>query len=400
MIGQEFDFEILLGVSQETEDQLLKRLETVISQGLIVEVPLEKSEFRFSDNRIREMLLDDLIQIKRARYHLKIAEAMEKVYSKKLERHAEAIAHHFSEGADIERCVKYSVIAGDLNKSIYAYEPAIKDYRQVVELLDLQGEKDVEKAALLEKLGACYAFAGQLRNSMQSYEQALGIFEKSHDNKACARVCREIAEAITNVKGEPGAQEATVVMKRGLNYLQGEPDSFEAASAYYSLAWFLGLMDQFDEANMWAEKALEVGKKTNNDQAVAGALSMQGSYLTDTGKIDEGLPLWQQAYEVALQHEDLLVARNCVFNLSFYTYPRNLGKARELALKAIELAKNTNLMNSEARGLWWLSVIDWLRGDWASSLEQFQKADAIMERLGIGVDITTVEHEAWRGWYR
>ena len=126
---------------------------------------------------------------------------------------------------------------------------------------------------------------------------------------------------------------------------------------------------------------------------------MQGSYLTDTGKIDEGLPLWQQAYEVALQHEDLLVARNCVFNLSFYTYPRNLGKARELALKAIELAKNTNLMNSEARGLWWLSVIDWLRGDWASSLEQFQKADAIMERLGIGVDITTVEHEAWRGWY-
>ena len=399
VIGPEFDFEVLLGVSQETEDQLVQRLEAVISQGLVVEVPLEKSKFRFSDNRIREMLLDDLIQIKRARYHLKIAEAMEKLYSKKLERHAEAIANHFSEGADIERCVKYSVIAGDLNKSIYAYEPAIKDYRRAVEVLDLQGEKEAEKAALLEKLGACYAFAGQLQNSMQSYEQALGIFEKSHDNKACARACREIAEAITTVKGEPGAQEATIVMKRGLNYLQGEPDSSEAASTYYSLAWYLGLMDQFDEANMWVAKALEVGKKTNNIQAVAGALSIQASYLTDTGKIDEGLPLWQQAYELALQHEDLLVARTCAFNLSFYTYPRNLGKARELTLKAIELAKSANLMVSEARGLWWLSVIDWLRGDWASSLEQFQKADAIMERLGIGVDITTVEHEAWRGWY-
>ena len=399
VIGPEFDFEVLLEVSQETEDQLVQRLEAVISQGLVVEVPREKSKFRFSDNRIREMLLDELIQIKRARYHLKIAEAMEKLYSKKLDEHAEAIANHFSEGGDIERCVKYSVIAGDLNKSIYAYEPAIRDYRRAVELLDLEGEKEGEKAALLEKLGACYAFTGQLHESMQSYERALEIFEKSRDNKACARACREIAEAITTVKGEPGAQEATIVMKRGLNYLQGEPDSSEAASTYYSLAWFLGLMDQFDEANMWVEKALEVGKKTNNNQAVAGALSMQGSYLTDTGKIDEGLPLWQQAYEIALQHEDLLVARNCVFNLSFYTYPRDLGKARELALKCIELAKSANLMNSEARGLWWLSVIDWLRGDWASALEQFQKADAIMERLGIGVDITTVEHEAWRGWY-
>ena len=399
VIGPEFDFEILLEVSKATEDQLVQRLEAVISQGLVVEVPREKSKFRFSDNRIREMLLDDLIQIKRARYHLKIAEAMEKLYSKKLDRHAEAIANHFSEGGDIERCIKYSVIAGDLNKSIYAYEPAIKDYRRAVELLDLEGEKAGEKATLLEKLGACYAFTGQLKNSTQSYEQALSIFEKSHDNKACARTCREIAEAITTVKGEPGAQEATIVMKRGLNYLQGEPDSSEAASTYYSLAWFLGLMDQFDEANMWVEKALEVGKKTNNTQAVAGALSMQGSYLTDTGKIDEGLPLWDQAYELALQHEDLLVARNCVFNLSFYTYPRNLGKAREFALKAVELAKSANLMTSEARGLWWLSVLDWLRGDWASALEQFRKADAIMERLGIGIDITTVEHEAWRGWY-
>jgi len=399
VIGPEFDFEILLEVSKATEDQLVQRLEAVISQGLVVEVPREKSKFRFSDNRIREMLLDDLIQIKRARYHLKIAEAMEKLYSKKLDRHAEAIANHFSEGGDIERCIKYSVIAGDLNKSIYAYEPAIKDYRRAVELLDLEGEKAGETATLLEKLGACYAFTGHLKNSTQSYEQALSIFEKSHDNKACARTCREIAEAITTVKSEPGAQEATIVMKRGLNYLQGEPDSSEAASTYYSLAWFLGLMDQFDEANMWAEKALEVGKKTNNTQAVAGALSMQGSYLTDTGKIDEGLPLWHQAYELALQHEDLLVARNCVFNLSFYTYPRNLGKAREFALKAVELAKSANLMTSEARGLWWLSVLDWLRGDWASALEQFQKSDAIMERLGIGIDITTVEHEAWRGWY-
>jgi tetratricopeptide (TPR) repeat protein len=366
---------------------------------LIVEVPHERSKFRFVDNRIRELLLDDLIQIKRARYHLKIAEAMEKIYTGKLERYAEPIANHFSEGGDTERCIKYSIVAGDLNKTIHAYEPAIRDYRRAVELLDLEGEREDEKAHLLEKLGASYAFAGQLQSSTQSYEKALSIFEKAHDNMACARTCRETAEAIVFAKSEVGVQEATTILRRGLNYLHGEPDSSEAASTYSKLAFNHAIMDQFDEANMWAEKALDVGKKTNNVTAVAEALSVQASYLTDTGKIDEGLPLWQQAYELALQRGDNTVARTCVFNLSIYTYPRDIAKARELALKSVELAEDANLMLSEARGLWWLSVLDWLRGEWAMASEEFQKADVIMERLGLGIEASTVELDGWRGLY-
>ena len=399
VMGPEFDFEVLLEVSQATEDQLVQRLETAISQGLIVEVPRERSKFRFSDNRIREMLLDDLIQIKRARYHLKIAEAMEKLYSKKLDRHVEAIANHFSEGGDTERCVKYSVAAGDFNKSVHVYEPAIRDYRRAVELLDLEGGKEEEMTSLLEKLGACYAFAGQLRNSRQSYERALSIFERKGDHKACARTCREIAEAVNAVKLETGVEEAATILRRGLNYLEGEPDSDEAASTYSSLAFSLAIMDQFDEANMWAEKALEVGKKTNNFRAVAEALSIQGSYLTDSGKIDEGLPLWQQAYELALRHGDDLVARICAFNLSIYAYPRDMAKAREWALKSIELAHNGNIMISEARGWYWVSILDWLRGEWTSAHEQLQKASGIMERVGIGDPLSKVELEAWKGWF-
>jgi tetratricopeptide (TPR) repeat protein len=343
------------------------------------------------------MLLDDLIQIKRARYHLKIAEAMEKLYSKKLDRHVEAIANHFSEGGDTERCIKYSVAAGDFNKSVHAYEPAIRDYRRAEELLDLEGGKEEVKTSLLEKLGACYAFAGQLQNSRQSYERALSIFERKGDNKACARTCREIAEAINAVKLEAGVQEAATTLRRALNYLQGEPDSDEAASTYSSLAASLGIMDQYDEANIWADKALEVGKKTNNFRAVAEALGIKGSYLTDTGKINEGLPLWQQAYELALQHGEDSIARICAFNISIYTYPRDMAKAREWALKSIELAQNANIMISEARGWYWVSILDWIRGEWTSAQEQLQKASGIMERVGVGDPLSKVELEAWKG---
>ena len=100
VIGSEFEFEVLREVTQTQEDTLLERLEESITGGLISEVPNRKDVFRFADNRIREQLLGDLIRSRRIRYHVKIAEAMEKAYSKVLVNQAETIAAHFSEGGD------------------------------------------------------------------------------------------------------------------------------------------------------------------------------------------------------------------------------------------------------------------------------------------------------------
>jgi len=84
VIGPEFDFDVLRESIQENEMSLLEHLESTIAHGLIVEVPHEKNRFKFADNRMRELLLEDLIQMRLVRFHLKIAEAMEKVYSKNL----------------------------------------------------------------------------------------------------------------------------------------------------------------------------------------------------------------------------------------------------------------------------------------------------------------------------
>ena len=395
--GEEFDFEVVREAAQLDEDALLQRLEKIFSAGLVGEVSHQKGVFRFADNRIRELLLGDLIQVRRARYHLKVAEAIEKMYAKNIDRYAKILAYHFTEASDIPRATKYSIMAGDKSRAMYAYEPAANEYKRALDLIELEEGSEQEKALTLEKLGECYAGIGQLENATQCYEQALAIFEKSHDNKACARACQGLATAILSVKAEAGAQEATLVVKRGLKYIEGEPESAEAATIYCQLAWNHGLMDQYDEANAWAEKAIQVGKSTNNSEAVAGALMVQAAYLTDTGKIDDGLRLWQQAFELSLKHEDYSTARLAVFNLSIYTYPRDLSKARELALRSLDLAKRMNFILGEARSCWILAVIDWFRGDWAAATEQIQKASTLIERLGGASSVA--ETEAWKGWF-
>ena len=395
VIGSEFDFEVLREVAQIDEDKLLERLETALASGLVREP--QRGVFRFVDNRVRELMLDDLSKIRRGKYHEKIAEAMEKAYAKSLDRHAELIASHAYEADDAERATRFSIIAGDRNRAIHAYEQAVNDYRRALDLINLEGGRDQEKAAIIEKLAECYRIAGQLQNSTRYYQEALEIFEKQHDSKACARACLGLSRTSIGTKGVTGTREAILVLRRGIKYLEAEPESHEAASIYAQLAFNHGVIDEWGEATAWADKALAVGEKTQNHAAIAIALSMKGSFLTDTGRIDEGLPLWQRAFDLSLQHEEYEDALRSLCNLVNYTFQRDLGKSRELAVRWLELSKRLNHVWFEGAALEWLSVLDWYSGDWKAGLEELQKASELASRLGLSAILSSFALD--KGWY-
>jgi predicted ATPase/class 3 adenylate cyclase len=396
VIGLEFDFEVLREVTQVDEDKLLERLETTLASGLVRE-PSQKGVFRFVDNRIRELMLDDLSKIRRGKYHQKIAEAMEKVYAKSLDRHAELIASHSHEAGDSERATRYSIMAGDRNKAIHAYEQAVNDYRRALDLISLEGGRDEEKTATIEKLAECYRIAGQLQDSIRYHQEALEIFEKQHDSRACARACLGLSRTSIETKGATGIREAILVLRRGLKYLEAEPENYEAASIYAQLAFNHGVLDEWDEGMAWADKALAVGEKTQNHAAIATALSMKGSFLTDTGRIDEGLPLWQRAFDLSLQHEEYEDALRSLCNLANYTFQRDLGKSRELAVRWLELSKRLNHVWFEGAAWEWLSVLDWYSGDWKAGLEELQKACELASRLGLSAILSSFALD--KGWY-
>ena len=382
VIGFEFDFDVLREVSGVEEDLLLERLEKALSSGLIEE-PSKKGLFRFVDSRIRELMLGNLSKIRSGRYHQKIAEAMEKIYAKTIDQHAEAIASHCYEAGDTQRCIKYSIMAGNRNKSIHAYQQAVSDYKIALELLDLEGGTGEERASVLEKLGGAYYFAGDAQNSTIRYDEALAIFERLHDYKSCARICADSSDAIYDAKGPIiGAKEAILVTRRALKYVESHPDSFEAASIYSRLAFWLGLLDEYDEAVGWIDQGIDAGEKSGNFMAVADGLATKGGYLADTGRLDEGLPLLEKSLEISLEHELFSQASYCLLNLGLYTYPRNLAKAREFALRRLELCKRINHVIFEVSAWLRLSEIDFFLGDWKAALGEVENSFEILARLG------------------
>lgn len=393
VVGVEFDFEVLKEATQLSDDTLLEKLESTVKQGLVVEVPRQTNTFAFADKRIRELLLDELIQLKKKRCHAKIAEAMEKTYAKNLESRAEAIAAHYSDAENKELALKYSIMAGDRNRTIFAHEQAVKDYARALTLI---GEgKDAERAGVLYKLAQSQASGGMFQESIQSYRQAIASYEKLHDAESCARIIPQMSWVVYRVEG---AREALSVAKQALKYVEGVKESPAAAGIYSNLANLLGTIDEVEETKEWAQKALGVGEKSGNFTAVAESLFVNGVNLVDTGSVDEGLPLLEKCLEVASQHEIYDQTTLALLNLAVYTYPRDLGKSRSFALHWLDLGKRENNPNEQANALCLLSFLDWLGGSWTAALEEVNETFEIQKRLEF--NIRSFVAEVWGGMLR
>ena len=297
---------------------------------------------------------------------------MERVYSKNLEGQAETITNHFSEGGDTEQTIKYSIMAGDRCRTIHAYEQAIADYKRALGLIELEVGKEREKANILEKLAACYNLAGQPQDSVRHYQQALNLNEKLHDFKACARISVDTSYALFRSK-PTGIQDAVTALRQALKYVEADPESYEAAALYVTLAGWLSRNSIKMKTRLWLIRLWRRGRRAGT-LPPSGNTREQSQYLLDSGRIDECLLLFEEALDLALQHGFHYLATNILPNLSAYTYPRDIAKGREYALQSLEVAKREYVIPSEAGSYAWLSYLDWLKGDWPVALEGVERA--------------------------
>ena len=70
---------------------------------------------------------------------MKVGEAVEKVYARKVDDHLEALAYHFVEGNDLPKAIDYSQKAGDKANRLFAWDQARRYYETVLKLMDKRG---------------------------------------------------------------------------------------------------------------------------------------------------------------------------------------------------------------------------------------------------------------------
>ncbi len=120
MIGRAFYYRILETISESAitlDKQLvsLERAELLREAGRVPEL-----EYIFKHDLARDAAYNTILNRKRREFHRQVAEAIEKLFSDRLEENAHRLAQHYSLAGDNEKAVKYYTMAGEVAEALHA----------------------------------------------------------------------------------------------------------------------------------------------------------------------------------------------------------------------------------------------------------------------------------------
>lgn len=334
LLGREFEFDILKGISEHDEDSLVDGLELAVHAELISEVHRSgELRFVFAHALIPSSLRDGMSYLRRQRLHQRIAAYLQDKYPDNFV----ALAYHFSQGGDEEHARRYYLLAGDKALSVYAGSEAERYYRSCLEL----GGDDQQRAAAFYWLGRSLRLQSKPAEALKVWEKAIDLYKSLQDVNRIAWIYALSARTAWEV----GSQKRNLqIAREGLLVIDPELETREAAALLHEAAracYFNGL---HDEAKDLGNKALKMAERVGDAEVQAEALCTLG-ILPGLSLQDRNDALGR-AVELAEANGLLLTAARAHNNLAVYTGKlEDMHQARMHFLKAAEIIKPAGMDN-------------------------------------------------------
>jgi tetratricopeptide (TPR) repeat protein len=187
VLGGTFEFSLICameasGRAEESEaltddDTVLTLLEEALRARVLTE---EETGTRILYHFWHPLLVDSLYEkvsgLRRAKLHLKAADVLARMNRGREEEVAATIADHLIKGdAEPVRIARFSELAGNRAYTIFAYQDAVRHYRQAVDYLLSANEQEHQERLLFlfEQIAECTSVQGNYAEARDLYEQAL-----------------------------------------------------------------------------------------------------------------------------------------------------------------------------------------------------------------------------------
>ena len=213
---------------------------------------------------MRATLYDGLSQLRRARLHGRVGEAIARLRSADLDPYLPQLAHHFEQAAPVEqpeRAIDFALAAARRADRLLAWEEAAQHYRAALRARELAGAvEDRVRGELLLALGASEDRAGREEAARETFLAASATARALADPALLGRAALGFAgqwsvlgrvddarlalleDALAQLGGEDGPLRARLLARLALElYYAGEPERrLELSEEAVALARRLG----------------------------------------------------------------------------------------------------------------------------------------------------------------
>jgi predicted ATPase len=192
------------------EDQLIDLIDEAIRAHVITPVPAAGERFTFAHALIRETLYDELTGPRRACFHRRVGEALEKLTEGSPKPPVADLAHHFLQAAPAgrpEKAIHYAIMAGDAAVAALVFEEAIRFYDMAMRTLESQPreETSAQKATVYTRRALAFRALGQWGPQKQEVERALECIDPQQTERR-AELTLMLADAAFYLLDIPGQE--------------------------------------------------------------------------------------------------------------------------------------------------------------------------------------------------
>ncbi len=268
VLGRDFDTPTLAAATDIDEDDLLDVVEPAQAAGLVREDGID--HFYFAHALVRDTLQAGMSISRRARAHLRAAEALDGVPGRETE-----VARHWREAGPsyADRAWRAAVGAAALARRYYAYDQAAELLSSA--LTSLEGDPaagPTERYAVLTALIEEYRWAANLPALVGAVEEAIAVGKLMRDPEAVARAAISTTQDVLWRSGPPGSANETVV-----DALRGSLDRLPATDSELRCRSMLALANEsqdvasYDERRALCEEGLAMARRLDDQHLLLDA---------------------------------------------------------------------------------------------------------------------------------
>lgn len=344
VIGREIDVKLLreLAAGQDIDSWL-------VDVANVAVIDVLDNRWRFSHDKLREYILDDIPAEEAARLHRNVALAIESVYADD-KRYTAALARHWRLAGDPDNELRYAFRAGQQAHAISDYDGMNAHFQRALVLLEARTDPEslTTRGEITLTLGDVARRQGNYHDA-ERYLQASNALSLQTGNTAqlalglvyqgvCYAFIRSTAEAVQRI-------EAGLVLARQ----QDDPLLLLEALSWYAGELTAGRSD-FERALPIIQEGMALSRQVGSTVHQIRLSYVWAGYLSAQQRFAEAQQLLDNAIRIARVHSDLYELANCLgtkASLLVENKTSDKQQVKALVLECIEIERKIKHVEGE-----------------------------------------------------
>ena len=304
VIGREFEFDVLAAVTPLDDDVLVSALEEGVEARVLREAD-RVGRYAFTHALVRATLYDGLSQLRRARLHGRVGEAIRTLRAADLDPWLPQLAYHFAQAAPVEepdRAIEHALAAAHRADRLLAWEEAAQHHRAALRVRELTGAPDdAVRAGMLLDLGASEERAGMESEAHGTAHAAAVLARRLGDAKLLARAALGLAGQ-WSILGRVD-EERVAVLEEALAGLGSQDDGLRAR-LLARLALELYYSGDPSRRLSLSKEAVDLARRLGDPRTLAACLDARHYALWQPENVEERLAVAAELRRVAEETRD------------------------------------------------------------------------------------------------